>query len=78
MISLQIILCNKTPSVDFDEIFVPKRWNGKYIPFSVISAKARAAERWRSTLSENARVERARRGSPSKKLVSVRSREIII
>lgn len=41
--------------------------------FSVISAKARAAERWRSTLSLYERVERARRGSPVKKLVSARS-----
>src|ERR1700691_2350581 len=41
--------------------------------FSVISAKARAALRWRSTLSENERVVRAVRGDPVKKLVVVRS-----
>ena len=40
--------------------------------FSVISAKASAAERCRSTLSEYERVERAPRGSPVKKLVSWR------
>lgn len=43
------------------------------LPFSVISANANAADRCKSTLSENARVERARSGSPSKKLVSLRS-----
>ena len=41
--------------------------------FSVISANARAALRWRSTLSENERVVRAERGEPAKKLVAVRS-----
>jgi hypothetical protein len=41
--------------------------------FSVISAKARAAERWRSTLSLKERVVRAARGDPVKKLVVVRS-----
>jgi len=41
--------------------------------FSVISAKARAALRWRSTLSENERVVNAERGEPVKKFVVVRS-----
>lgn len=41
--------------------------------FSVISAKARAALRWRSTLSLYERVESARSGSPAKKLVAERS-----
>jgi hypothetical protein len=41
--------------------------------FSVISAKARAALRCRSTLSENDRVVSAERGDPVKKLVVVRS-----
>ena len=41
--------------------------------FSVISAKAKAAERCRSTLSLYERMLRERRGSPAKKLVSVRS-----
>lgn len=41
--------------------------------FSVISAKARAALRWRSTLSEKESVVSAERGEPSKKLVVVRS-----
>lgn len=41
--------------------------------FSVISAKARAALRCRSTFSEYERVERERSGSPVKKLVSLRS-----
>lgn len=41
--------------------------------FSVISAKASAAERWRSTLSEKDRVDKDFRGSPVKKFVSVRS-----
>jgi hypothetical protein len=41
--------------------------------FSVISANARAALRCKSTFSEYERVERARRGSPVKKLVSDRS-----
>lgn len=41
--------------------------------FSVISANARAALRWRSTLSENESVVRAERGEPVKKLVVVRS-----
>lgn len=41
----------------------------------MISAKANAADRCKSTLSENASVERARSGSPSKKLVSLRSVE---
>jgi hypothetical protein len=41
--------------------------------FSVISANASAALRWRSTLSENERVVNAARGEPAKKLVVVRS-----
>jgi len=41
--------------------------------FSVISAKASAALRWRSTLSENESVVSAARAGPSKKLVVVRS-----
>lgn len=41
--------------------------------FSVISAKARAALRWRSTLSEKESVVSADRGSPEKKLVVARS-----
>lgn len=41
--------------------------------FSVISANASAADRCRSTLSENESVERDRKGSPVKKLVSERS-----
>ena len=41
--------------------------------FSVISAKASAALRWRSTLSEKERVVSAVRGEPAKKLVVVRS-----
>ena len=41
--------------------------------FSVISAKANAALRWRSTLSEKERVVSAVRGEPAKKLVVVRS-----
>ena len=41
--------------------------------FSVISAKARAALRWRSTLSENESVVSAESGDPVKKLVVVRS-----
>ena len=43
--------------------------------FSVISAKARAALRWRSMFSENERVVRAVRGEPVKKLVVVRSED---
>jgi hypothetical protein len=39
----------------------------------VISAKARAADRWRSTLSEKERVVREARGEPVKKFVVVRS-----
>jgi len=39
----------------------------------VISANARAADRWRSTLSEKERVVSAARGEPVKKLVVVRS-----
>jgi hypothetical protein len=39
----------------------------------VISANARAAERCRSTLSENERVVSAARGEPVKKFVVVRS-----
>lgn len=46
--------------------------------FSVISAKARAALRWRSTLSEKERVVRAERGEPAKKLVAVRSGKMCI
>lgn len=46
---------------------------GKVVPFSVISAKAKAADLCKSTLSEYASVERARRGSPSKKFVLLRS-----
>ncbi len=45
-------------------------------PFSVISAKAKAADRCKSTLSEKANVESARNGSPSKKLVSARSKKL--
>jgi len=41
--------------------------------FSVISAKARAALRWRSTLSEKDSVVKAERGDPAKKLVVVLS-----
>ena len=41
--------------------------------FSVISAKASAALRCRSTLSENERVVNAESGDPVKKLVVVRS-----
>lgn len=41
--------------------------------FSVISANARAADRCKSTLSLKDRVDRERRGSPVKKLVSERS-----
>lgn len=41
--------------------------------FSVISAKAKAALRCRSTLSEKESVVNAESGSPSKKLVWVRS-----
>ena len=41
--------------------------------FSVISANASAALRWRSTLSEKERVVSAERGEPVKKLVVVRS-----
>lgn len=41
--------------------------------FSVISAKARAALRCRSTLSENESVVNAESGDPVKKLVVVRS-----
>lgn len=41
--------------------------------FSVISAKASAADLCRSTLSEKDKVERERSGSPVKKLVSDRS-----
>jgi hypothetical protein len=41
--------------------------------FSVISAKASAADRCRSTLSEKERVVNAARGDPVKKLVVVRS-----
>ena len=41
--------------------------------FSVISAKARAALRWRSTLSEKESVVNALSGEPEKKLVVVRS-----
>jgi hypothetical protein len=41
--------------------------------FSVISAKASAALRCRSTLSLNESVDNARSGSPVKKLVSERS-----
>lgn len=42
--------------------------------FSVISAKAKAADRCRSTLSEKERVVRAAKGEPVKKLVVVRSK----
>jgi len=42
--------------------------------FSVISAKASAALRWRSTLSENESVVSAASAGPSKKSVVVRSR----
>ena len=41
--------------------------------FSVISANAKAALRWRSTLSEKERVVSAWSGEPWKKLVVVRS-----
>ena len=41
--------------------------------FSVISAKASAADRCRSTLSEKERVVKAARGEPVKKLVVFRS-----
>lgn len=41
--------------------------------FSVISAKARAALRCKSTLSENDRVVNEPNGEPAKKLVVVRS-----
>ena len=41
--------------------------------FSVISAKARAALRCKSTLSEKDRVVNAANGGPEKKLVVVRS-----
>lgn len=41
--------------------------------FSVISAKASAADLCRSTLSEKDKVERERKGSPVKKFVSDRS-----
>jgi hypothetical protein len=41
--------------------------------FSVISAKARAALRCKSTLSEKDRVVNADNGGPAKKLVVVRS-----
>lgn len=41
--------------------------------FSVISANAKAAERWRSTFSENDKVVSAARGEPAKKLVVDRS-----
>jgi hypothetical protein len=41
--------------------------------FSVISANASAALRWRSTLSENESVVSEARGDPEKKLVVVRS-----
>ena len=41
--------------------------------FSVISAKARAALRCKSTLSEKDRVVNATNGAPEKKLVVVRS-----
>jgi hypothetical protein len=43
--------------------------------FSVISAKASAALRWRSTLSEKESVVNAESGEPVKKLVVVRSFE---
>jgi hypothetical protein len=46
------------------------------IPRSVISAKVKLALRWRSTLSENTKVLRARKGSPEKKSVSPRYRDI--
>jgi len=44
--------------------------------FSVISAKASAALRCRSTLSENERVVNAESGDPVKKLVVVRSGDV--
>lgn len=44
--------------------------------FSVISANASAALRWRSTLSENESVVNAESGAPAKKLVVVRSFEM--
>lgn len=43
------------------------------LPFSVISANASAADLCKSTLSEYAKVVRAWRGSPRKKLVRLRS-----
>lgn len=43
--------------------------------FSVISANASAALRWRSTLSEKESVVSAESGAPAKKLVVVRSFE---
>ena len=43
--------------------------------FSVISANASAALRWRSTLSEKESVVKAESGAPAKKLVVVRSFE---
>ena len=45
--------------------------------FSVISANARAALRWRSTLSENESVVNAVSGGPEKKLVFVRSESAV-
>lgn len=45
--------------------------------FSVISAKARAALRCKSTLSEKERVVKAANGDPVKKLVDVRSTKCI-
>lgn len=48
------------------------------ISFSVISAKARAALRWRSTLSEYERVVSALSGLPLKKLVVVRSAHALL
>lgn len=50
-----------------------KEFVWQVVPFSVISAKAKAADLCKSTLSEYASVERARRGSPSKKFVLLRS-----
>jgi hypothetical protein len=44
--------------------------------FSVISANARAADRWRSTLSLKERVVKEASGEPVKKLVVVRSRRL--
>ncbi|KAJ1949496.1 hypothetical protein IWQ62_006725, partial [Dispira parvispora] len=43
------------------------------LPISEISLNANAAERCKSTLSENASVVKARNGSPSKKLTLFRS-----